>query len=58
MFLLSIVIVVDVLDECNSKEDDVSLLIQCLAAATAVESIWLHVFVTSRLKQPINLGFD
>ena len=50
MFPLPIVIVVDALDECDSEEDDVSLLIQCLAAAMVVESIWLCVFVTSRLE--------
>ena len=58
VFPLPIVIVVDALDECDSEEDDVSLLIQCLAAATAVESIRLRVFVTSRPEQPINLGFN
>ncbi|RYP66844.1 hypothetical protein DL770_008725 [Monosporascus sp. CRB-9-2] len=57
VFPLPIVIVVDALDECDS-EDDVSLLIQCLAAATAVESTRLRVFVTSRPDQPVNLGFD
>ncbi|RYP37567.1 hypothetical protein DL767_002875 [Monosporascus sp. MG133] len=56
VFPLPIVIVVDALDECDS-EDDVSLLIQCLAAATAVESTRLRVFVTSRPDQPVNLGF-
>lgn len=52
-----LVVVVDALDECNN-EDDVRLLIQCLAAATTIESIQLRVFVTSRPDQPINLGFD
>ncbi|QKX60474.1 uncharacterized protein TRUGW13939_07619 [Talaromyces rugulosus] len=55
--LLPVVVVIDALDECDN-EDDVSLLIQCLAAATAVESLQLRVFVTSRPEQPINLGFD
>ncbi|KAH8598490.1 WD40-repeat-containing domain protein [Bisporella sp. PMI_857] len=41
VFPLPIVIVVDALDECDNKEDDVSLLIQCLAAATAVDNIRL-----------------
>jgi hypothetical protein len=54
---LPVVIVIDALDECEN-EDDVSLLIQCLAAATAVESMRLRIFVTSRPEQPINLGFD
>ncbi|RYO88741.1 hypothetical protein DL764_008694 [Monosporascus ibericus] len=56
VFPLPIAIVVDAPDECDS-EDDVSLLIQCLAAATAVESTRLRVFVTSRPDQPVNLGF-
>ncbi|KAL5327994.1 hypothetical protein ACEPPN_005700 [Leptodophora sp. 'Broadleaf-Isolate-01'] len=56
-FPLPVVIVVDALDECDS-EDDISLLIQCLAATTTVESVELRVFVTSRPDQPINLGFD
>ena len=55
-FSLPLVIVVDALDECDN-EDDVSLLIQCLAAATAIEGIELRVFATSRPDQPINLGF-
>lgn len=57
LFLFPIVIVIDALDECDNK-DDVSLLIRCLADATAVESIQLRVFVTSRPDQPINLRFD
>lgn len=57
VFPLPIVIVIDALDECDN-EHDISLLIQCLAAAVAVESIRLHIFVTSRPEQPINLAFD
>ena len=56
-FSLPLIIVVDALDECDN-EDDVSLLIQCLAATTAVESVKLRIFVTSRPDQSINLGFD
>ncbi|KAN0087272.1 WD40-repeat-containing domain protein [Elaphomyces granulatus] len=56
-FSLPLVIVVDALDECDD-EDDVPVLIQCLAAATTVEGIKLRVFATSRPDQPINLGFD
>jgi hypothetical protein len=56
-FPLPLVIVVDALDECDD-EDDVRLLIQCLAAATTVENIQLRVFITSRPDQPIKLGFD
>ncbi len=51
-----IVIVVDALDECNN-EDDVSLLIKCLAAASSIKSVALRIFVTSRPEQPIKLGF-
>ncbi|KAK5634345.1 hypothetical protein RRF57_010059 [Xylaria bambusicola] len=50
------VIVVDALDECNS-EDDVSLLIQCLANAAAISGIYLRVLVTSRPEQLIDFGF-
>ncbi|KAN0087267.1 Quinonprotein alcohol dehydrogenase-like superfamily [Elaphomyces granulatus] len=56
-FSLPLVIVVDALDECDD-EDDVPILIQCLAAVTTVEGIELRVFATSRPDQPINLGFD
>jgi hypothetical protein len=52
-----LVIVVDALDECGNN-DDVSLLIRCLAAAAAVEHVDLRVFVTSRPDEPINVGFD
>jgi hypothetical protein len=57
VYSLPIIIVLDALDECNS-EDDVSLLVQCLAATTSVESVQLRIFVTSRPDQPINIGFD
>jgi WD40 repeat protein len=57
LYPLPLLIVVDALDECDN-EDDVRLLLQCLAAATAIESIQLRVFVTSRPDPPINLGFD
>ncbi|KAK4032051.1 hypothetical protein C8A01DRAFT_20831, partial [Parachaetomium inaequale] len=51
-----LVVVVDALDECDN-DDDVSLLIRCLAAAAAVEHVDLRIFVTSRPDQPINIGF-
>jgi hypothetical protein len=38
-------------------DDDVSLLIGCLAAAAAVEHVDLRILVTSRPDQPINIGF-
>ncbi len=43
-----LIIVVDALDECDNN-DNVSLLIRCLAAAVAVEHANLRIFVTSRL---------
>jgi hypothetical protein len=52
-----LVVVVDALDECND-ENDVHVLIQCLAAATTIKSIQLRVFVTSRPDQLVSLGFD
>ncbi|KAK4103867.1 hypothetical protein N658DRAFT_465551, partial [Parathielavia hyrcaniae] len=52
-----LVIVVDALDECDNN-DDVSLLIRCLAAAAAVQRVDLRIFVTSRPDQPINIGFS
>ncbi|KAI1199029.1 putative WD-repeat protein [Nemania serpens] len=52
-----LVIVVDALDECDN-EDDVSLLIQCLADAAAVGKTPLRVFITSRPDQLVNSGFN
>lgn len=51
-----LVIVMDALDECDNN-NDVSLLIRCLAAAVAIEHVDLRIFITSRPDQPINLGF-
>ncbi|KAG7284866.1 hypothetical protein NEMBOFW57_009481 [Staphylotrichum longicolle] len=52
-----LIVVVDALDECDN-DDDVSLLIRCMAAAVAVEHINIRVFVTSRPDQPISIGFN
>jgi hypothetical protein len=51
-----LVVVVDALDDCDNN-DDVSLLIRCLAAAVAVEHVKLRVSVASRPDQPISIGF-
>jgi hypothetical protein len=51
-----LVIVIDALDECDNN-DDVSLLIRCLAAAVAIQNVDLRIFVTSRPDQPVNVGF-
>ena len=56
-FLYPLVVVVNALDECGNN-DDVSLLIRCLAAAVAVQHVDPGIFVTSRPDQPISLGFD
>ncbi|KAK5997067.1 Vegetative incompatibility HET-E-1-like protein [Cladobotryum mycophilum] len=48
-------LVVDALDECDNQ-DDIALLTQCLAA-TALNSIPLRVFITSRPYQHINYTF-
>ncbi|KAK4103864.1 hypothetical protein N658DRAFT_483962 [Parathielavia hyrcaniae] len=56
-FSQPLVIVVDALDEYDNN-DDVSLLVRCLAAAVAVEQVDLKLFVTSRPDQPINVSFD
>ena len=55
-FSSPLVLIVDALDECDN-EDDVRLLIQCLASATMIDSIQLRIFVTSRPDQSINFGF-
>jgi hypothetical protein len=55
-FQQPLIIVVDALDECDNN-DNVSLLIRCLAAAVAIEHVDLRIFITSRPDQPINLGF-
>jgi len=52
-----LVIVVDALDECDNNED-VSLLIRCLASASTVKQVNLKIFVTSRPDLPVNIGFD
>ena len=56
-FQRPLVVGLDALDEGDNK-DDVSILVQCLTAAVAVEHVGLRIFVTSRPDQPINLSFD
>ncbi|RPB29053.1 WD40 repeat-like protein, partial [Terfezia boudieri ATCC MYA-4762] len=50
------VVVIDALDECESKED-MQLILQLLAQARNLAAIRLRVFVTSRPETPIMLGF-
>jgi len=51
------VIVIDALDECESKED-MQLILQLLTQAKNLDTIRLQVFVTSRPETPILLGFQ
>ncbi|KAK3934507.1 hypothetical protein QBC46DRAFT_368161 [Diplogelasinospora grovesii] len=46
-FRYLLVIIVNALDECDNN-DDISLLIRCLAAAVAIEHVDLRIFVISR----------
>jgi len=52
---IQLVIVIDALDECDSK-DDMQLILKLLAQARCLETIRLRVLVTSRPETPILLG--
>jgi len=54
--LIQLVVVIDALDECDSK-DDIQLILKLLAQAKCLETIRLRVLVTSRPETPILLGF-
>ncbi|KAI0203078.1 hypothetical protein F4808DRAFT_51642 [Astrocystis sublimbata] len=51
-----LIIVIDALDECD-REEDIELLIHLLSGANASKSTRLRIFLTSRPKLPIRLGF-
>jgi len=53
---IQLVVVIDALDECDSK-DDIQLILKLLAQAKCLETIRLRVLVTSRPETPILLGF-
>jgi len=53
---IQLVVVIDALDECDSK-DDIQLILKLLAQARCLETIRLRVLVTSRPEMPILLGF-
>ena len=53
---IQLVVVIDALDECDSK-DDIQLILRLLAQAKSLKTIRLRVFVTSRPETPILLGF-
>ncbi|KAM0426326.1 hypothetical protein ACHAPT_008366 [Fusarium lateritium] len=52
-----VLIVIDALDECDSK-DDMALLIKLFAKVTALANINIRVLITSRPETPIALGFE
>jgi hypothetical protein len=54
--LLTIVIVVDALDECV-REEDVRVMISLFSQAKRLSSVRLKFFLTSRPELPIRLGF-
>ncbi|KFY78543.1 hypothetical protein V499_02323 [Pseudogymnoascus sp. VKM F-103] len=54
---LSIVIVVDALDECN-REEDLCVIIHLLQQVQQITSVRLKFFLTSRPELPIRLGFE
>jgi hypothetical protein len=55
-FQSSYVLVVDALDECEN-DNDIGIIICCLAEVQSSESIQLRVFLTSRPEIPIRYGF-
>jgi hypothetical protein len=53
---LTMVVVIDALDECDGEED-VRLIINLLSQAKSLTSVCLKFFITSRPELPIRLGF-
>lgn len=51
-----LVIIVDILDECN-REEDIGAILRLLAQAKEIRPISLRILVTSRPEFPIRLGF-
>ncbi len=54
--MLSLVIVIDALDECE-REGDINTILLLLAQVRQVASVSLRLFVTSRPELPVRLGF-
>ncbi|KFY92530.1 hypothetical protein V498_04889 [Pseudogymnoascus sp. VKM F-4517 (FW-2822)] len=54
---LSIVIVIDALDECD-REEDVRTIIRLFSQVKHITSIQIKFFLTSRPELPIRLGFE
>ncbi|MCJ1464924.1 hypothetical protein MMC07_003539 [Pseudocyphellaria aurata] len=53
---LSLVVVIDALDECD-REDDIRTILKLLARTKDITPLSLQVFLTSRPELPIRLGF-
>ncbi|KAL4744254.1 hypothetical protein BDW72DRAFT_188952 [Aspergillus terricola var. indicus] len=53
---ITIVIVIDALDECD-REDDIQVIVRLLLSSRDNESVRLRIFLTSRPDLPIRLGF-
>jgi hypothetical protein len=51
-----LVLVIDALDECDS-DNNVREILRLLSKAKTLETVWLRIFLTSRPKTPIQLGF-
>jgi hypothetical protein len=55
--ILTRVIVIDALDECE-RDDDIKTILRLLSRMQEIRSVRLRVFVTSRPELPIRLGFE
>jgi len=56
LFQTAIIFLVDALDECNRSKDTQAIL-WLLTRIKDIETIWLCVFIASRLETLIRLGF-
>ena len=54
--ILTRVIIIDALDECE-RDDDIKTILRLLSRMQEIRSVRLRVFVTSRPELPIRLGF-
>ncbi|PYH76604.1 NACHT and WD40 domain protein [Aspergillus uvarum CBS 121591] len=54
---ITILIVIDALDECDGDKDQ-QLILNCLFKMQEIKSVHLRVFLTSRPELPVRNGFD
>jgi hypothetical protein len=52
----SYLLIVDALNECD-KEEHIRIILQLLAEARTLKTVWLWIFLTSRPEIPIRHGF-